>query len=205
MVGNLYAQVAKKVMSESLGVKKGETVTIETWNNGLAFACEAVKDARRKGCIPITMFEDEDAYLDGMKNMPKDTLGLMGKHEYALLASSDAYIFIPGPLLGGYYKKVNPEERENATRYSDSWYEAAEKARLRGVRVSFGYVGTDMARYLGKSVQQIVQCQLIASMARFEDIKAKARSLLARLRDGVRALGHACERFRKMTDYIRLT
>src|SRR3989304_4373185 len=121
MVGNLYPQVARKVISESLGLKKGETVTIETWNNGLALASEAVKAARRIGCIPITMFEDEEAYLAGIKNMPKDFLGLMGKHEYALLAASDAYIFIPGPLLGGYDRNVKPEERAHATRYGASW------------------------------------------------------------------------------------
>jgi len=74
----LYSQVAKKVLKDSLHMKKGETLTVETWNNGLPFAREVVKQARRIGCIPITLLEDEAAFLDGVRNASKESVGLMG-------------------------------------------------------------------------------------------------------------------------------
>jgi hypothetical protein len=40
-------KVARKVLEETLHVKPGENVTVETWNNGLQFARIVVSKARR--------------------------------------------------------------------------------------------------------------------------------------------------------------
>ena len=34
----------------------------------------------------------------------------MGRHEYELLAATDAYLFIPNEVLGAYTKRLAPEE-----------------------------------------------------------------------------------------------
>ena len=100
---------------------------------------------------------------------------------------TDAYVFIPGPPIGAYFPKSTNEEREASTRYGSSWYEVAEKAKLRGVRLSFGYVGKDLARLLGKSVDQIVRQQLRASLeADFASISRKAKQISKYLPDGAR-------------------
>jgi leucyl aminopeptidase (aminopeptidase T) len=184
MVSALHSQIVRKILTQSLGLKKSDALTVETWNRGLPFAKEIVRQARRMGCVPLLIFEDEPTYLDGVKHTPKDVLGLMGKHEYGLLASTDAYVFIPGPPLGAYYKRITREEFSNATKYNSSWYDAAEKAKLKGVRLTFGYVGSDMARFLGKSVQEIVRAQLRAALADFGKIGTKGKALAGRFRDG---------------------
>ena len=86
----LYDKVARKVILETLHLKKGETLTIESWNNGLPFARQLVIETKRIGAIPVLVFEDESAYIEGVRVTPKDVLGNMGKHEYGLLAGSDA-------------------------------------------------------------------------------------------------------------------
>jgi leucyl aminopeptidase (aminopeptidase T) len=184
MVSSLHSQIVRKILTQSLGLKKGEAVTVETWNSGLAFAKEVVRQARRMGCVPLLIFEDEPTYLDGVKHTPKDVLGLMGKHEYGLLASTDAYVFIPGPPLGVYYKRMTREEFSNATKYNSSWYDAAEKAKLKGVRLTFGYVGSDMARFLGKPVPEVVHAQLEAALADFGKISAKGKALAKYIKRG---------------------
>ncbi len=184
MVSDLNSQIVRKILTQSLGLKKGEALTVETWNSGLAFAKEVVRQARRMGCIPLLVFEDEPTYLDGVKHTPKDVLGLMGKHEYNLLAGTDAYVFIPGPPLGAYYKRITRKEFSNATKYNSAWYDAAEKAKLKGVRLAYGYVGSDMARFLGKPVQEVVQAQLRAALADFGKISAKGRALAKHFKDG---------------------
>ncbi len=187
MADKLLSDVASKLLDESLRVRKGETVTVETWNTGLPLALEVVKKSRKIGCIPIVVFEDEETYVDGVKNMPKDVMGVMGKHEYASLSSTDAYVFIPGPPLGPYYSRISREDYASSTKYNNSWYEAAEKSKLRGVRLSFGYVGSDLAKYLGKSASQVARAQLNATLVDFKQIRSKGLTVAEKLHEGARA------------------
>ncbi len=183
----LYPEVARKILTESLRMKKAETLTVETWNNGLPFAREVVKQARRIGCIPIVLLEDEVAYLDGVRHTPRGMLGVMGKHEYALLSGSDAYVFIPGPILATYTRKITRQEFIDSTKYNSSWYEAAKKANLRGVRMTFGYLGNDIGNLLGKKPQALVEHQLRASLVDFRALSRRAKSIAPYLEDGKEA------------------
>ena len=183
----LYRQVARKVLSESIGLKKGESLTVETWTSGFPFARTVVSETRKIGGIPIMLYEDEDLYIEGVRNTPKDVLGTMGKHENALLAGSDAYVFIPGPPIGAYSRKITRQEVIDSTKYNSSWYEAAEKAKLRGVRLTFGYVGEDLAKLLRKNVAEVVAHQLRASLVDFDKMREKGKVVAKHLSDGSQA------------------
>jgi leucyl aminopeptidase (aminopeptidase T) len=180
----LYDKVARRTIFETLRMKKGETLTIEAWNNGLPFARRLVVEARKIGAIPIVIFEDESAYIEGVRVTPKDVLGSMGKQEFGLLAGSDAYVFIPGPPIGAYSPHLSRQEVTDSTKYNRSWYEAAEKARLRGARFPFGYVGKDYAKLLGKRPEEVARHQLKAALADFSGIAASGKALGQALKDG---------------------
>ena len=107
----------------------------------------------------MVVFEDEAAYVQGAKTMDKEVAGKMGRQEYALLSGSDAYVFIPGRPLSSYYSGLTSEERSTSLAYNSSWYEAAEKAKLRGVRLTFGYVGKEMTKVLGRAPDRIIEHQ----------------------------------------------
>lgn len=183
----LYDKVARKVISETLRLKKGETLTIEAWNSGLAFARHLVVEAKRIGAIPIVVFEDESAYIEGVKVTPKDVLGSMGKHEYGLLAGSDAYVFIPGPPIGAYSPHLSRQEVTDSTKYNRSWYEAAEKARLRGARLPFGYVGKEYAKLIKRRPEEVARHQLRAALGDFASISASGSAVGQTLKDGAQA------------------
>jgi leucyl aminopeptidase (aminopeptidase T) len=183
----LYSQLAKRIVSDSVHLKQGDSVTIETWNNGLEFAREVVKEARKVGALPILILEDEEAYLSGLKNTPKESLGKMGKHEYNLLSLTDAYVFIPGPPIYTYAPMVSREEGSAATSYNSSWYEAAGNAGVRGVRLTFGYVGQDVAKLLGKKRDEIVRRHLRASLLDANVVHDSGDPILGLLNDGVEA------------------
>jgi len=180
----LYDKVARKVISETLRMKKGETLTIESWNNGLPFARRLVVEARRIGAIPVVVFEDESAYVEGVRVTPKDVLGSMGRHEYGLLAGSDAYVFVPGPPIGAYSPRLSRQEVADSTKYNRSWYEAAKKAGLRGARFPYGYVGKEYARLIRKRPEEVARHQLRASLADFSSISASGRAIGQALQDG---------------------
>jgi len=183
-LNDLYRMVAKKVLTETLAVKRGESITVETWNNGIEFARNAVAEARLRGCKAIMVLEDEKAYIEGVKRSPRDTLGSMGDNEYGMLSNTDVYLFVPGPLLAAFQTKVKPELMADSTRYNGSWYEAAEKAKLRGARLTFGYVGQEMAGLMGRTVQQVVDRQLRAALVDFHEISKTAHKLTGHFSDG---------------------
>jgi leucyl aminopeptidase (aminopeptidase T) len=184
-LAKLYSKVASKILTESLHLNRGESITIETWNNGQALAQKLVIEARKIGAIPLVVFEDMDAYVQGAKTMDKENRGKMGKHEYAMLSGSDAYVFIPGPPLSSYYSGLSSEERVASVGYNSSWYEAAEKARLRGVRLSFGYTVKEMAKVLGKAPDKIIDHQLKAILgADFSSVSNTGKQLAQYLQDG---------------------
>jgi leucyl aminopeptidase (aminopeptidase T) len=180
----IYTKVVKKILTETLHIKKGESVTVEVWDNGLPFARKALAEARARGCRAILVYEDEEAYIEGVRRAPKDSVGIMGRNEYGLLAGTDAYIFVPGQALGIYSKTLKPEEREESTRYNSSWYDAAQKAGLRGARLTFGYVGRDLARLLGKRVEDVVRGQLKAALVDYTELAGSARRVSPLLADG---------------------
>jgi leucyl aminopeptidase (aminopeptidase T) len=184
---SLYAAVAHKVLTASLSVQKGEAVTVETWNTGLQFARHVVIEARKLGAVPLTLFEDEDAYITGVKEGHKDSVGAMGKHERALLSNTDAYVFIPGPPIGPLSRKLNRKDVTASTRYNMSWYEDAAKAKLRGARLTFGYVDEDVARALGKTRSAVVAHQLKAALTDFKALGSKAKQVNTHLQDGTKA------------------
>jgi len=183
-VKNLQTKVAKKVLQKTLSVKRGGTVTVESWNNGLEFAKVLVAEARAMGCTAVLVLEDEGAYIEGVKRSPKNTLGVMGRNEYGMLKGTDAYVFIPGPLLAAYQKRINPQLMSDSLRYNESWYDAAKKANLKGARLTFGYIGKEMARIMGRTVQQVAERQLSAALVDFEQISRSARRLSSGLTDG---------------------
>lgn len=184
---SLYRRVARKVLTETLRMKKGEAVTVEAWNNGLGFAVHAAAEARAMGCTAVMVLEDEQAYVEGVRRAPKDSLGTMGRNEYGLLSGSDAYIFVPGQALAAYSRTLTPAELVDSTRYNASWYEAAKKAGLRGARMVFGYVGRDLARMLGRSPEELVRGQLKAVLADYTGISRDAGRIASQLLDGAEA------------------
>lgn len=178
---SLLDRVADKVLRESLRVRAGESLTIETWNTGLAFAKSTELSARRRGAVPMLLFEDEDTFVEGVRSTPKKHLGQMGEHERALLSHTDAYVFIPGPVLGG-APRLSPNEVTSSTAYNSSWYDAAKSARLRGVRMTFGYIGADLARVLRKPVGRVVEHQLMAALVDLPKVRRVGLALSRLLR-----------------------
>jgi leucyl aminopeptidase (aminopeptidase T) len=176
--------VAKKVLNETVRLKPGETVTIETWTSGLPFAEEVALQAKMMGGLPLVTCEGESSYVKGVRGSPKEALGKMGRHEYSLLAGSDAYVFIPGPPISGYFPQITRQEYIDSTSYNGSWYDAAKKSGLRGARVTAWYVGNDLARLLGKKRDAVVLHQLKAAGVDFRGIRDLARRVAGIMKDG---------------------
>ncbi len=183
-IDRLSSSVARIAVEKSLGIKQGETVTVETWDNGLGLARAVIREVRRVGALPVLIYEHGQDYVRTLQKIPKASLGVMGRHEYSLLKSSDAYVFIPGPAIGPYFPAISREDYIEATKYNRSWYDAAKEAKLRGIRFPLGYVGKEYASLLRQKPNKIIGEQLRACLVDFGKISESGREVLAALPDG---------------------
>ncbi|MGP8109021.1 MAG: hypothetical protein ACLQL8_08015, partial [Thermoplasmata archaeon] len=125
-------RLAQVVLDQCLGVRRGETVTVETWNHTLPWARAFVLEARRRGCEPTLVVEDEEAFFRSLAQS-----GSVPSAPAALAEASDAYVYFPGPeqfprLLG-----LSTEELEAVVgRHGPGWWRAARRAGLRAARIA---------------------------------------------------------------------
>ncbi|HLM69932.1 MAG TPA: hypothetical protein VK423_00920 [Thermoplasmata archaeon] len=135
------------VLDQCLGVRRGERVTVETWDHTLSWARAFVLEARRRGCEPTLVVEDEQAFFrslgqSGSQSVPSAPA--------AFAEASDAYVYFPGPeqfprLLG-----LSTEDLEAAVgRHGPGWWRAARRAGLRAARIAVATVTPTAAARFG--------------------------------------------------------
>ncbi|MCI4350084.1 MAG: aminopeptidase [Thermoplasmata archaeon] len=139
------AQMARNVLRGSLRVRKGESVTIETWTDCLPWAAAFALEARRIGAHPLILYEDEAGYWEAVRTNPR-SVGAAGAAEWAALAKSDAYVFFYGPADVPRFRALSDKAQNSATAYNPIWYTRAAKAKIRGARLSLGQVSEATAR-----------------------------------------------------------
>ena len=139
-------RLARVVLDQCLGVRRGETVTVETWNHTLPWARAFVLEARRRGCEPTLVVEDEEAFF---RSLAQSASRSVPSAPAALAEASDAYVYFPGPeqfprLLG-----LSTEELEAVVgRHGPGWWRAARRAGLRAARLAVaGATPTAAARF----------------------------------------------------------
>lgn len=142
-------QIARKVLTETLQVKRGENVAIETWPHTLPYATAFVYESRRIGAHPLLLLEDEDTYWKSVEELPAASLGTVGTHEWALLSKTDAYVFFPGPSDRARFEELPERSIRALVAYNPQWYARARKSRLRGARVYLSMASDGQARRFG--------------------------------------------------------
>src|ERR1700681_2132721 len=90
------AKVARSVLKNTLRLRPGENVTIETWSETLPWAKPFVQEARKMGVNPLLLYEDEESYWEALRAGKARQTGKVGSHEWASLDKSSAYVFFFG-------------------------------------------------------------------------------------------------------------
>jgi leucyl aminopeptidase (aminopeptidase T) len=140
-------RLAKVVLNHCLGLRRGETVTIETWNHSLPWARAFVLEARRRGCEPTLVVEDEEAFF---RSLSQSGVRAVPSAPAAFAEASDAYVYFPGPeqfprLLG-----LSTGELEAVVgRHGPAWWRAARRAGLRAARIALASATTSAAARYG--------------------------------------------------------
>ena len=171
--------LARAVLDRWLGVRRGETVTVESWSHALPWARALVVEARRRGARPSLLVEDEPAFFRSLE--------ALGGGPAAAFASprptpGGVRIYLDGPeefprLLG-----LPPPDRERVlVRHDRGWWSAARRGGVRAVRVAIGDATATAAARFGVDRAAWESELLRASLVDPRRLEASARPLLRRL------------------------
>ncbi len=178
----IIEEVVRVALKDRVRLKRGENLLIESWPHGLEVAKEAVFQARAMGAHPMLIVEDEATLFRSLEGL-KPGATKAGAHEWAALSKANAFMFIPGPAdlprawaMGSKWGAAYPSNGE--------WYARAKRAKLRGVRVLFGYTSEERAGAYGLDLAAWRQMVLEAACVRPSEIRPKGAALSRTLAKG---------------------
>jgi leucyl aminopeptidase (aminopeptidase T) len=134
-----YSKFASRILNDALRLKPGENLTIEAWEHELDFAREIKFQAQKMGANVLLVTEDDKNFFRLAESGAERSVGKVGRHEWALLENTDAYVFFPGPADIQRHMKLDAKKRSATTAYNGEWYDRAAKAGVRGVRLRTAY------------------------------------------------------------------
>lgn len=170
--GDPLERMARVVLRDTLRVRPGENVTIETWSGSLPWAKPFVAEARRIGALPMTLYENEEIFWKTVNSGKLGSLGKVGGHEWAALGKTHAYVFFFGPGESSRFDELPERVRSRVEAYNPEWYRRAARAKLRGVRMYLGRTSARAADVFRVSLdrwrEELVRATLVppASMSR---------------------------------------
>jgi aminopeptidase len=150
----LRRELARIVLHQSLRVKRGENLIVETWSGTLPWADSVVLEARVLGARPILLVEDEPTYWKSLDEAPVSNMGHVGSHEWAALKEADAVVYFYGPM-DTVREDAIPSSLQRRLRAIDhEWFRLIEKYGVRSVRIDLGRTSEIWARRYGVDLEE---------------------------------------------------
>jgi leucyl aminopeptidase (aminopeptidase T) len=180
----LAAKLARNVLANTLRLRRGENVVIETWSEALPWAKPFVTEARRRGANPLMLYEDEEAFWTALREGHSRATGRVGGHEWAALDKTAAYVFFFGPSEWPRFDDLTPKQQVGVAAYNPDWYRRAAKAKVRGARMYFGRTSQLAADRWKLNLQDWRDELLRASLVPPADLHRIGTRIGKRLKDG---------------------
>jgi leucyl aminopeptidase (aminopeptidase T) len=136
-------------LKERLHLKRGDSVIIEAWPEGLDFAGEFVFQARAMGLHPLLFMEHEGTFWRTVEGLDAAKAMKVGGPEWAALSKAQGYVFFPGPADAPRGWKFGWGRTMAAFPDNGEWYSRAKRHKIRAVRVLLGYTSPQRAEGYG--------------------------------------------------------
>ena len=178
--------ICQSVLTKTLHLRRGENLIVEAWTHMLPWANAVVLEARRLGIRTTLFYEDEATYWRSVEECKAADVGRMPGPELGAIAKADGYVFFWGPEDRPRLRALPKEQLGALTSYNSLWYQAAEKAHLRGCRMEIAQATAAAARFFGVNASTWQEGLLDASRVDMSSIARDGARLAARLRKGKR-------------------
>ena len=181
---DLAVKVARNVLKNTLRLRPGENVIIESWSGALPFSTPYVNEARRLGANPMFLYEDEPAFWEALETGSSRQTGKVGSHEWAALANTAAYVYFWGPSEWPRESALPERQKTGVAAYNPEWYRRAAKAKIRGARVFLGRTSEASAGRWGLDLDGWREELLRASLVPPAEMNRLGKRVGARLAKG---------------------
>ncbi|MCI4348952.1 MAG: hypothetical protein L3J93_01870 [Thermoplasmata archaeon] len=176
--------ICRNVLVRTLRMRRGENLLVESWTHMLPWANAFVLEARRLGIRTTLLYEEEATYWRAVEECKPKELGQFPEPELGALSKADGYVFLWGPEDRPRLRALPKEKFDALVGYNSKWYQAAEKAGIRGCRIELGQATDPAARFYGVNAAVWQQNLLDAMEVDVRSIARDAARLAARLRKG---------------------
>lgn len=146
--------LARNILRNTLRVRRGESLLIETWSETLPWAASAVLEARILGARPMLVVEDEETYWKSVDEAPVANVAQVGSHDWAALTASDAYLYFYGPMDVLREEKLPPAVTGRVEATDHEWFRLVEKSGVRAARWDLGRTDERWARRFGVDLEK---------------------------------------------------
>ncbi|MCI4331405.1 MAG: aminopeptidase [Thermoplasmata archaeon] len=177
-------EICRKVLTQTLRLRRGENLIVESWTHMLPWANTFVLEARKLGIRTTMFYEDEATYWRSVEEAKAVDVGRMPDPELGAIAKADGYVYLWGPEDRARLRALPKEQFAALNAFNGRWYEAAEKSHLRGCRLEFGQATATAARHYGVSLSAWQDGLLDASQVDMSSLARDAARLSERLRKG---------------------
>ncbi len=141
--------LARAVLRRSLGVRRGEQVTIECWTSTLPYANEMVLEALRLGARPLLLYQDEATYWAATTEVQPEHLARLGEHRRAAAERTDVLVSFFGPSDRERFHALPHRTMMKLCEQQDAMSRAAAKAGARAVDLALGRASPASASMYG--------------------------------------------------------
>jgi len=174
----LERTAARQLVEKYLRVKPGENVIVEAWTHTLAMSSAMVDEVRRAGGRALQVYEDDDAWWRAIDRKQAKHLGRLSDPEWAALTAADVYVQFWGPSDSARVEKTPEKDLDAwATGWVERWYTTARSRRLRGGRMTVGWVTDSRARHWGVSQERWREGLLRGCLADPKEMAATGKRL----------------------------
>ncbi|MCI4362927.1 MAG: aminopeptidase [Thermoplasmata archaeon] len=146
--------LARNILTNTLRMKRGENLFIDTWSATLPWAQSFVLEARILGARPMLTLEDEETYWKSVKEAPAAHVAQVGSHDWAALKASHAYMYFYGPLDVERMDSLPNSVKNRLYANDNEWFRLVEKLGIRVARWDLGRTSEAVARRYGISLAQ---------------------------------------------------
>jgi aminopeptidase len=152
---------ARNVLRNSLLLRRGENLLVETWSGTQAWAESLLLEARILGARPLLVVEDEATYWKGVEEAPASHLGQVGTHEWAALKACDAHVYFWGPSDTVREEALPSSVRNRIMANDHEWFRLVQRSGIRSIRWDLGRsnevwahrYGVDLAKWRSELIE----------------------------------------------------
>ncbi|MGC2288821.1 MAG: hypothetical protein WA688_03070 [Thermoplasmata archaeon] len=178
-----WKRLASSVLKSSLGLRRGQSVIIDTWSHTLHAAEILAVEARRLGIRPIILHLTEWAFYEAQKAASAWNANALSTVELAAVAACDGYVVLPASLVDfRRWDRLPLANRRAYERRRTEWNRALMRNSVRSVYWFASSVTASAAREFGVDLtrwrrENLRACAVSPSLFRRE-AKPIARRLL---------------------------